>query len=332
MSISTGDSRRSAPKKSTTAAAAGAPADETASPDEPVGGVLPVKKTTRPANATGRTSSGGTGGAKTAAKTTAAKAGSGKTVTKATGKSGSGGKGTTASPLFGGKAASGGKGGGRRPVAPVRVSQSRNWGPILLYVATGVVALAIITVGAWPAISERFQPTWQERAAAIPGILNYMDPESEVYDPIYSQQATHPSGVLEYPVSPPVGGNHNGRWQNCMGDVYPGEIAKEHAVHSLEHGAVWVTYRPDLPQDQVDKLASKVDGREFTMMSQFPDLDSPISLQAWGYQLKVDNADDPRIDDFIDALRRNATQEPTAGCSSGITATSSTPFDFGDGM
>ena len=46
------------------------------------------------------------------------------------------------------------------------------------------------------------------------------------------------------------------------------------------------------------------------LMSPYPGLDAPISLQAWGYQLKVDNADDGRIDEFINALRKNATSEP----------------------
>ena len=50
-----------------------------------------------------------------------------------------------------------------------------------------------------------------------------------------------------------------------------------------------------------------------------------VSLQAWGYQLKVDNADDGRIDEFIKALRLNASVEPGATCSSGITATGDTP-------
>ena len=45
------------------------------------------------------------------------------------------------------------------------------------------------------------------------------------------------------------------------------------------------------------------------MMSPFEGLDKPISLQAWGYQLKVDNADDGRIDEFIKALRVNASIE-----------------------
>jgi hypothetical protein len=96
----------------------------------------------------------------------------------------------------------------------------------------------------------------------------------------------------------------------------------------MEHGAVWVTYRPDLPKDQVDALAAKVRGQEYMLMSPFPGLDKPISLQAWGYQLKVDNASDGRIDEFIESLRGNATVEPGAACSSGVTATGSEPRDI----
>ncbi|BCB79519.1 hypothetical protein Pflav_059290 [Phytohabitans flavus] len=111
-----------------------------------------------------------------------------------------------------------------------------------------------------------------------------------------------------------------------MGDVYDAPIASEHAVHSMEHGAVWVTYQPNLPKDQVDKLAERVRGTEKLLMSPYEGLDAPISLQAWGYQLKVDNADDSRIDDFIKALRVNASVEgPTALCAQGITATGTEP-------
>jgi hypothetical protein len=117
-----------------------------------------------------------------------------------------------------------------------------------------------------------------------------------------------------------------------MGDVYPAEIPKEQAVHSLEHGAVWVTYRPDLAQDQIDALTEKVSGRGFMLMSPFPGQDKPISLQAWGYQLKVDSADDDRIDEFVSALRQNATQEPGVGCSGGATDTGTVPADAGGGM
>jgi hypothetical protein len=167
--------------------------------------------------------------------------------------------------------------------------------------------------------------TWQERAASIPGIHNYLlsNPEWFVVGP----EGNHRQGVITYPISPPVGGLHNPIWQNCMGDVYDAPIAREHAMHSLEHGAVWVTYRPDLPKSDIDKLAGKVRGIPFMFMSPYPGLDRPISLQAWGYQLKVDSAGDGRIDEFIQALRQNATQEPLAGCSGGITDTGTVPVD-----
>jgi hypothetical protein len=132
---------------------------------------------------------------------------------------------------------------------------------------------------------------------------------------------------VKYEQSPPVGGNHSYAWQTCMGNVYDAQIPNEHAMHSLEHGAVWITYRPDLPADQVAKLAAKVTGVEKMMMSPYPGLDKPISLQAWGYQLKVDNADDARIGDFIGALRVNASLEgPTALCSGGNSATGEKPL------
>jgi len=113
-----------------------------------------------------------------------------------------------------------------------------------------------------------------------------------------------------------------------MGDVYTAQIPKEQATHAMEHGAVWIAYRPDLPADQVAELASKVRDVEFMLMSPYPGLDQPISVQTWGYQLKVEKASDGRIDDFISALRKNSSQEPTAGCSGGITDPGTVPLDL----
>ncbi|WP_344654332.1 DUF3105 domain-containing protein [Cryptosporangium japonicum] len=151
--------------------------------------------------------------------------------------------------------------------------------------------------------------------AAIDGVVDYRASNPGML----TQQ--HVTGDVTYPVSPPVGGNHASQWQNCQGDVYPAPVGNPNAVHSLEHGAVWITYRPDLPADQIDTLAAKVKGTDYTLMSPFPGLDQPISLQAWGYQLKLDNADDQRIDDFLEKYRIEASIEPGATCGNGTTAT-----------
>ncbi|MCX4470283.1 DUF3105 domain-containing protein [Micromonospora sp. NBC_01655] len=228
------------------------------------------------------------------------------------------GKSTGAGP----RPAAGGKGKGpRKPIAPVKVSQGRSWGPIALFVAVGVLAASIIGYGAWAAFQG--SKPWEKRAAGIDGVVDYREKEPELV-----KGGNHQQGAVKYTVTPPVAGPHNAAWQNCMGDVYDAPIANEHAVHSLEHGTVWIAYRPDLPADQVTKLKSKVQGQEKMMLSPYEGLDKPISLQAWGYQLKVDNADDSRIDEFIKTLRVNASVEgPTANCDQGITATGTTPRD-----
>ncbi|GAA4956434.1 DUF3105 domain-containing protein [Actinoplanes utahensis] len=213
-----------------------------------------------------------------------------------------------------------GKGKKGRKITPVK--PGGNGGPIAIAVVVVLIAVGIIGWGVWASIkSDKEKETpWEDRAAAIAGIVNYRE------DPDKSLTARdHKTGPLTYKLNPPVGGEHNARWQNCMGDVYDAQIPTEHAVHSLEHGAVWVTYKPGLPADQVEALTSKVKGKSFSMLSPFPNQESNISLQAWGYQLKVDSADDPRIDEFIRALSLNASVEPGIPCSGGLTTTGTTP-------
>lgn len=159
----------------------------------------------------------------------------------------------------------------------------------------------------------------QQQAAAIEGV--------EVFDEA-QLDASHVDGAITYDVLPPVGGQHNGRWQDCTGVVYQEPVANEHAVHSMEHGAVWVTYHPSLPADHVAALAERVNGVDKMFMSPFPDLDTPVSVQAWGYQLKLDDAGDARIDEFIRTLRDVAGPEAglaTCGGPSAVTTTGTTP-------
>jgi len=212
----------------------------------------------------------------------------------------------------GGNRPGGGK--GRKPVAAVKVNGGRNWAPFA--VAGVVVLLAVGIIGYGVFATVKGNDPWDQRAAAIAGVVDYRAQKNAAID-----DRTHKDGPQTYVTNPPVGGAHNGAWQNCMGDVYTEPIANEHAVHSLEHGAVWVTYKQGLGQEQVNKLAAKVQGKDFMLMSPVTNLDKNVSLQAWGYQLKLDNADDERIDQFIKDLRLNASMEPGAACSSGNTTT-----------
>ena len=122
---------------------------------------------------------------------------------------------------------------------------------------------------------------------------------------------------MAYDKHPPLGGAHDQAWANCNGAVYEQAVRTEQMVHSLEHGAVWIAYDPGaLAESDVALLAERVEGQPYLMLSPYPGIDKPISLQSWGHQLKVDRADDERIDQFIQALRDNeyTTPEPGAPC------------------
>lgn len=128
----------------------------------------------------------------------------------------------------------------------------------------------------------------------------------------------HVEGSIQYDQSPPVGGKHNPIWQNC--GIYDTPVRSENAVHSLEHGAVWITYRLNVPEDEVVKLRDLIRGRSHGLLSPYTgSIDKPIAITAWGYRLEVERADDPRLSKFIARFMQGPqTPEPGAPCSGGI--------------
>lgn len=133
----------------------------------------------------------------------------------------------------------------------------------------------------------------------------------------------HVAGKLTWTENPPVGGVHNVAWQNC--GVYKEPIHNEHAVHSLEHGAVWITYRLDLPADQVQRLGGLAAGG-YMLVSPYPDLPAPVVVTAWNHQIRLDGAADPRLVAFIEKYRNNPQNTPEFGapCFGAIATTAST--------
>jgi hypothetical protein len=126
----------------------------------------------------------------------------------------------------------------------------------------------------------------------------------------------HVSQPVTYDHFPPTGGAHFASWQNC--GIYNRPIQDELAVHSLEHGAVWLAYQPDLPVDEVERLKNLVRGRSYTLMSPYANMDTPIAISAWGVQLTADSASDPRLEQFVTKYRQGAqTPEPGAACVGG---------------
>ncbi|GAA2829188.1 DUF3105 domain-containing protein [Kitasatospora aburaviensis] len=130
---------------------------------------------------------------------------------------------------------------------------------------------------------------------------------------------THVQTPVAYPQTPPVGGDHSPVWLNCNGDVYTEPVPNENAVHSLEHGAVWITYNDQASPADVAALAAKVQGKPYTFLSPYPTEQGKITLTAWGNQLVVDSPNDPRVDAFLaQYVQGPQTPEPGAPCTDGL--------------
>jgi hypothetical protein len=130
----------------------------------------------------------------------------------------------------------------------------------------------------------------------------------------------HMSGRIDYQESPPLGGPHNVVWQNC--GVYTVALHNEHAVHALEHGAIWITYRPDLSSAEIQRLQT-VASDDFMLLSPYPGLAAPVVASAWNRQLQLTGADDPRLAQFIRRFKNNPATTPEFGasCLGGTAAT-----------
>ncbi|MEM7334628.1 MAG: DUF3105 domain-containing protein [Chloroflexota bacterium] len=115
---------------------------------------------------------------------------------------------------------------------------------------------------------------------------------------------------------PPMGGVHQPNWQNC--GIYDSPVAPEFAIHSMEHGAVWITYNPELAGNEVSELEDVARGDNYLLLSPYPGQASPIVLTVWDRQLELTSATDEKIDDFIRAYRRQRGPERTATCINGI--------------
>ncbi len=128
---------------------------------------------------------------------------------------------------------------------------------------------------------------------------------------------THVEGQVRYPQTPPVGGPHNQVWLNC--GTYSTPAPNVNAVHSMEHGAAWITYRPDLPAAQTQQLRDAVHGLSYVVLSPYPGLPAPVVASAWGKQLQLPNAGDPRLKQFLRTYRQGPqTPEKGASCTGGV--------------
>lgn len=189
---------------------------------------------------------------------------------------------------------------------------------IILVIAGAAVAFALIVPTAIVLMNQTRRTAEVEAAAEAP-----IEGEEQVEVP----SATHVAEPVPYetvaPTAvargslPPLGGDHDPVVQNC--GFYTAPVRNENAVHSLEHGAVWLTYQEGLEAAAVERLRALAEDNSYVLASPYADLAAPVVATAWGVQVALDSVDDERLAPFVERYQQGEqTPEPGAPCSGGI--------------
>lgn len=115
---------------------------------------------------------------------------------------------------------------------------------------------------------------------------------------------------------PPTSGDHA---QPVPWQVYKQEVPDDSTIHNMEHGGVYISYRPDLPADQVENI-EKLFGEPFSREGFKPIKavvaprsanSSPIIMSSWDRNLKLENFDEQvMVDYYLNNIGKSP--EPTA--------------------
>ena len=114
----------------------------------------------------------------------------------------------------------------------------------------------------------------------------------------------------EYNSNPPTSGSHyvkEAEW-----GVYQNELPDEQLIHNLEHGGIWISYKPDIDPAIKAKLESiGNNNRGSVVVAPRTMNDSMIAVASWGRLEKLDKFDEVEIINFIDE-NKNKSPEPLA--------------------
>ncbi len=114
--------------------------------------------------------------------------------------------------------------------------------------------------------------------------------------------AAHP----EYNSNPPTSGPHYEKWESK--GVYKEQQPDERFIHNLEHGYIWISYRPGTAPEIIKQLENFYGFGKKIVVEPRKENDKTIALAAWNWldkfdpesKEKLNNNELKRISDFID--------------------------------
>lgn len=116
---------------------------------------------------------------------------------------------------------------------------------------------------------------------------------------------------------PPTSGDHAEplAWQ-----VYEKEIPDANTIHNMEHGGVYISYRPDLPKDQIEQIqalfSKPYSNTDFSpikaIVAPRASNKAPIVMSSWTRSQSFESFDEAKM---IEYYKANIGKSPEPGAS-----------------
>lgn len=125
--------------------------------------------------------------------------------------------------------------------------------------------------------------------------------------PIEGRDHVSAGTSVEYKTNPPTSGAHVEQAENW--GVYSKEIDDKTAVHGLEHGGIWISYKNI--DDEARKILEEI-GRsnsQSVIVSLRPSNDNIIAVVSWGRMMKLETADKALTQKYIDTYKNQSPEK-----------------------
>jgi len=125
--------------------------------------------------------------------------------------------------------------------------------------------------------------------------------------PIEGREHVSAGTSVNYKTNPPTSGGHLDQAENW--GVYDREIDDKAAVHALEHGGIWISYK-DIAGDEkaiLEKIGQ--DNSQSVIVSPRSGNDVKIAVVSWGKMMKLDSPDGALIQKYIDTYKNQSPEK-----------------------
>jgi hypothetical protein len=172
------------------------------------------------------------------------------------------------------------------------------------FLTIGAILGAVAIVGA---IFITTRPTSTSRDVSDEPLAGIAVPAT---DPETDRQHISDPVQLEIPEGrPPARGPHFAVPQSV--GVYDQQVPDGNTIHSLEHGVVWISYNPELVDEETISRLEDL-GDDFgadTIVAPRPQNAQAIAAVSWGQILELDAFDREQLANFVET-NRNRSPEP----------------------